>query len=369
MAKRDYYEVLGLSREASPEEVKKAYRKMAIQYHPDKNPGDAQAEENFKEAAEAYEVLRDSNKRQQYDRFGHEGMRGSGGFSGAGMDFDPFDVFRSFMDGFGGFGDIFGGGGQRRSGPQRGNDLQIRMVLSLAEVASGVEKTLKIRRQEQCDACGGSGAKSPSDINTCSVCHGTGQVRQATRSILGQFVNVTACPNCKGEGQVVVKPCVSCQGAGRSKGEATVKVKIPAGVASGNYLTIRGEGDAGPKGGPHGDVIVFVEEKADDRFERHGDDILYTLPISLTQAVLGDEVAIPTLSGKAKLKIEPGTQSGRILRMRGRGIPHLNSHGKGDQLVKLNIWVPQKISKKTKALFEEIATQEEIFPPVKDHEA
>lgn len=368
MAKRDYYEVLGLTREASPEEVKRAYRKMAIQYHPDKNPGDAQAEENFKEAAEAYEVLRDSNKRQQYDRFGHEGMRGAGGFSGAGGDFDPFDVFRSFMDGFGGFGDIFGGGGgQRRSGPQRGNDLQVRIALTLEEVATGVEKTLKIRRQVQCEACEGSGAKSASDVKTCTVCHGSGQVRQATRSILGQFVNITACPNCKGEGRVVVKPCTVCQGTGRSRGEATVKAKIPAGVASGNYLTIRGEGDAGPKGGPYGDVIVFIEEKGDARFERHGDDILYTLPISLTQAVLGDEVAIPTLSGQAKLKIEPGTQSGRLLRMRGRGIPHLNSHGKGDQLVKLVVWVPKKISKKVKSLFEEISEHKEVFPPAQDH--
>ncbi|MCK5146072.1 molecular chaperone DnaJ [bacterium] len=366
MSKQDYYKVLGLERNASPEEVKKAYRQMAIKYHPDKNPGDEQAEEMFKEAAEAYEVLRDVNKRQQYDRFGHDSMRGASGFGGAGVDFDPFDVFRSFMDGFGGFGDIFGGGSTRRSGPQRGNDLQIRLALTLGEVATGVEKTLKIRRQVQCDKCEGSGAKSDSDVKTCTVCHGSGQVRQATRSILGQFVNVTICTNCQGEGKVITKPCPSCYGQGRVKGEATVKVKIPAGVASGNYLTVRGEGDSGPKGGPSGDVIVFIEEKSDSRFERHGDDILYTLPMSLTQAVLGDEVAIPTLSGKAKLKIEAGTQSGKILRMRGRGIPHLNSHGKGDQLVKLVVWIPTKLPKKLKSIFEDLAEHKEIFPVIND---
>lgn len=363
MAKRDYYEVLEIARDASPEEIKRAYRQMAMKYHPDKNPGDHEAEERFKEAAEAYEVLREPAKRQQYDRFGHDGLKGGSGGFGGGVDFDPFDVFRHFMEGFGGFGDIFGGGTSRR-GPRRGNDLQVKMALSLEEVATGVEKTLKIRRQARCERCGGSGAHSSADVQTCPVCHGSGQVRQATRSIFGQFVNVVACSHCGGEGQVISKPCPTCGGEGRTRGEATVKVKIPAGVAAGNYLTLRGEGDAGPKGGQPGDVIVFIEEKPDSRFERHGDDILYTLPVSFSQAALGDEVAIPTLTGKAKLHIEPGTQSGKILRMRGRGIPHLNGHGKGDQLVKIVLWTPDKVSKKVRMLFEELAKHKEIFPPI-----
>ncbi len=364
MQSQDYYEILGVERQASPEEIKKAYRKMAMQYHPDRNPDDKEAEGKFKKAAEAYEVLKDPQKRERYDRFGHEGIKGGSGFSG--FDFDPLDVFRSFMDNFGGFGDIFGGTSTRRSASSRGNDLQVRVQLSLLEIANGVEKKIRVRRWGKCDNCGGSGAQNPNDVKTCSTCHGQGQVRQATRSLFGQFVNIAACPSCGGTGQVISRPCNKCTGTGRVKGETTVNVQIPPGVASGNYLTVRGKGDSGIKGGPAGDIIVFIEEKDDNQFERHGDDILYELNVSITQAALGDDIPIPTLQGKAKLRIDPGTQSGKILRMKGRGIPHLNGHGKGDQLVKVIVWTPEKVSKPVKKLFEELAKHKEIFPAGKE---
>ena len=360
MAKRDYYEVLGVDKGAGEEEIKKAYRKLAMQHHPDRNPGKKEAEEKFKEAAEAYEVLTDPQKRERYDRYGFQGLKGGMGDFG-GFDFDLSDALRTFMEGFGGFGDIFGTS-QRRSGPERGNDLQLRLGLSLKEVATGVEKKVKIKRMVRCERCRGSGAESPSAVKTCPTCHGTGQIRQVSRSLFGQFVNITTCRTCGGEGKVVQTPCASCGGMGRKKGETTLKVQIPAGVATGNYITIRGEGDVGPKGGPAGDVFVFIEEKKDDIFERHGDDILYTLSISISQAVLGDEVEIPTLSGKARLHIDSGIQPGRILRMRGKGIPHLNGHGKGDQLVKVTVWIPTKISKEAKGLFEKLSQYKEVHP-------
>ena len=361
MSKRDYYEVLEIDRNATEEDIKKAYRKMAMKYHPDRNPGDSEAESRFKEAAEAYEVLSNTNKRQQYDRFGHDGLR-SGGMGPQGFDFDLSDALRTFMEGFGGFGDIFGGGGRARSGPAKGNDLQIRIYLTLQEVATGIKKKIKLKRMNTCEVCDGRGAKSEDDVQTCSVCHGAGQVKQVSNSLFGQFVNVTTCPQCRGEGTSIKNPCSHCQGTGRKKGETTLDVDIPAGVATGNYLTLRGQGDAGLKGGPRGDVFVFIEEKEDDHFERHGDDILTKLSISMPQAVLGDEVEIPTLSGKARLHIDAGTQSGKILRMKGKGIPHLNSHGKGDQLVQINIWTPTQVTKEMKKLFEQLAGLKEVTP-------
>jgi molecular chaperone DnaJ len=360
MAKRDYYEVLGVGRRASREEIKSAYRRMAMKYHPDRNPGDKEAEEKFKEAAEAYEVLADSEKRERYDRFGREGLKGGfGGFGG--FDFDLSDALRTFMEGFGGFGDFFGTS-QRRRGPEQGNDLQIRLALTVREVATGVEKKIKIKRMVRCEQCGGSGAQSSDAVKTCPVCHGTGQVRRVSRSLFGQFVNIAACQSCGGEGRVISEPCLSCGGEGRRRGETTLNVKIPAGVATGNYITLRGEGDVGPKGGAAGDVFVFIEERKDDVFERHGDDILYSLRISIPQAVLGDEVEIPTLTGKARLHIDPGVQSGKILRMRGKGIPHLNGHGRGDQLVRVIVWIPAKLSREVKGLFEKLAQQKEVLP-------
>ena len=361
MAKRDYYEILGVEKGASQEEIKKAYRQKAMQYHPDRNPGDKEAEESFKEVAEAYEVLNDPSKRQRYDQFGHEGLKGGWGGGFGGFDFDLSDALRTFMEGFGGFGDFFGTS-SRRSGLEKGNDLQVRLKLDLKEIAAGVEKKIRIKRMMRCTVCNGSGAKSSLSMKTCSVCQGTGQVRQISRSLLGQFINITPCRMCGGEGRIISDPCKNCDGMGRVKGDALIEVNIPAGVASGNYLTLKGEGDVGPKGGPNGDVFVFIEEEEDEIFERHGDDILYSLPISIPQAVLGDEIEIPTLTGKAKLHIDPGVQSGKIFRMRGRGISHLHGHGKGDQLVKIIVWTPTKTSKEVKELFQKLAKYKEVLP-------
>lgn len=356
MQKRDYYEILGVSRDASTEEIKKAYRQQALKYHPDRNPGDKTAEEKFKEIAEAYQVLVDPEKRSRYDRFGHEGLReGMGGF-----DFDLSDALRIFMEGFG-FGDFLGFT-QASRGPERGNDLQVRVSLTLSEISTGTEKTIKLRRFGRCERCRGSGGLSSQSVKTCPMCHGTGQTRQVSRSFFGQFVNITTCPQCHGKGQIIHNPCPECEGTGRKKMEATVSVKIPPGVASGNYLTLKGEGDVGPQGGPPGDLYVFIEEKEDKQFKRHGDDIVYDLFLSIPQAVLGGEVEVPTLTGKAKLQIEPGTQPGKILRMRGKGLPHLYNGGRGDQLVRIHVWIPQKLSKTSRALFEQLACQNELKP-------
>jgi len=367
MTKRDYYEVLEINRDANTEEIKKAYRKLAIKYHPDKNPDNKEAEDKFKEAAEAYEILSDPEKRARYDRFGHAGVKGAGAGAGfGGFDFDLSDALRTFMEGFGGFsgfGDFFGGE-RKKAGPLRGRDLQLKLQLSLQEIAKGVDKKININRKVTCETCDGTGAKDKNSITTCPECKGSGQIRQVSQSLLGQFVNIKTCPRCGGEGKITTKPCPECRGEGRKKGKTTINVKIPPGVSSGNYLTIRGKGDVGPKGGPPGDVHVIFEEKKDEDFERHGDDILYIQYISITQAVLGDEVEIPTLDGKAKLYIDPGTQSGKILRMRNKGIPHLHSKRRGDQLVRIIIWTPEKISKETKKLFKDLSHKKEIYPKV-----
>ena len=368
MAKRDYYEVLGVSRDATEDEIKKAYRKLAVKYHPDKNPGDKEAEEKFKEVSEAYEVLRDKEKRAQYDRYGHVGAfstAGAGAGFGGGFSFDLNDALNAFMRDFGGFGfdDFFGGGGTgTRTRSDRGQNLQVRLRLTLAEVAKGVEKTLKINMYQTCPDCAGSGSRS-GRTSTCPVCNGTGQVRKAQRTILGQFVSVTTCSNCNGSGEVVQDLCPTCRGEGRVRKERKIKVKIPAGVSTGNYLTLRGQGNAGIRGAPAGDLIVLVEVLEDENFERHGDDILYDLPISFSQAALGAEVEVPTLDGKARITIPPGTQTGKILRMRGKGIPHLNGPGKGDQLVRVTVWTPTRLSPRERELFIELSKVESQSPP------
>ena len=359
---RDYYEVLEIDRNADADQIKKAYRKLAVRFHPDKNPGDTSAEEKFKEATEAYEVLKDPEKRRVYDQFGHQGLSGAGagpgGFGTAG--FDLSDALRAFMRDFGGgggggiFDELFGGVGGRqraRSGPVGGADLKVRLKLTLEEIASGTEKKLRIKRLVVCDECNGSGAAKGAGKTTCIQCAGAGEVRQVSRSIFGQFVNITTCPRCHGSGQIVEKPCGTCNGEGRVEGSSTVNVRIPAGVSSGNYITVPGAGHAGPHGGPAGDAIVLIEEAPHEYFERHGDDLLFQMPISFTQAALGDSVIVPTLNGSVKLKIPHGTQSGRLFRLRGKGIPHLRGFGAGDQLVRVLVWTPSDLSSEEKDLF------------------
>ncbi|MBD3290809.1 molecular chaperone DnaJ [candidate division KSB1 bacterium] len=364
--KRDYYEVLGVSKSASSDEIKKAYRKLAMQFHPDRNQGNTEAEEKFKEVSEAYEILKDSQKRQRYDRFGHAGAKG--GFEGfGGFDFDLSDALRTFMsEGFG-FGDFFGSTSQRRERQhRRGADLQVRLKLTLEEIANGVTKKIKLKKFKKCDECDGSGAKPGSTPVTCPYCKGTGEIRHASRSIFGQFVNIVSCSQCHGEGTIISDPCNACGGEGRVKAESSVTVKIPAGVSSGNYISLRGEGHIGPKNGPAGDVIVVIEEIEHDLFERHGDDILYDLYLSFSQVALGDQVEIPTLNGRGKLTIAPGTQSGKILRMKGKGIPALNSYRKGDQLVRVVVWTPTKLTEEEKDLFRDLSQFESTKPPTGD---
>lgn len=362
MAKRDYYDVLGVRRDASDEDIKRAYRKLAMQFHPDRNPGDQKAEESFKEASEAYEILKDPQKRRRYDTYGHAGVKGAtDGFSG--FDFDLSDALRTFMsESF--FNDIFGMGGRgsRRREQPRGTDLQIKIALTLEEIATGVSKKVKLKKQMPCETCGGSGAQQGSSPATCPQCSGTGEIRQVSRSIFGQFINVSTCPQCHGEGRIIKDPCTKCQGEGRTRGESTISVTIPPGVSTGNYLTIRNEGNVGHKGGAPGDVIVFIEEKEHKYFERHGDDILYDLPLSFPEAALGSKVEIPTLNGTAEIEIAAGTQSGKILRMRGKGIPHLKGHGRGDQLVRVLVWTPTKLGKKEKELLKKLMESESMRP-------
>jgi len=363
MTKQDYYEVLGVDRGASDDEIKRAYRRLAVKYHPDKNPDDPKAEEKFKEVTEAYEVLRDREKRRLYDQYGHAGLSGQGGFGGGGFqgghEFDLSDALRAFMRDFGGFGfeDVFSGGGGRsrgQRGRRRGRDLQIKVKLSLEEIAEGVTKTIKLRKQIACSACGGSGARAGSRPRTCTECGGQGRIRRVQRTLLGQFVNVVTCPACHGEGKVIADPCPDCRGTGVVRGEETVKVKIPAGVSSGNYITLKSQGDAGEHGGPAGDVFVVVEEKENDLFERHGDDLLITLPVLPSDLALGAKVEVPTVSGRVSMKIPAGTHSHKIFRIPNRGIPHLHGPGRGDQLVRVVAWTPQKLSREEREHFERL---------------
>jgi molecular chaperone DnaJ len=374
MPKRDYYQILGVDRNALQDEIKKAYRKLALQHHPDRNPGDKEAEEKFKEAAEAYEVLGDQTKRQRYDQFGHEGVRGT--------DFRPFtdvnDIFSTFSDIFGGgmggsiFDDMFGSQGrpkQRAGSATPGSDLKLRLKLSLEEISTGVEKRLKVKKWKTCETCRGSGAKSSHSTVTCPVCNGTGEFRQVSRSVFGQFVNISTCQNCNGEGRVIKEPCQTCHGDGRAQGEATIKVNIPAGVSEGNYIPLRGEGNAGRRGGPPGDIIVVIEEEPHSVFVRNGNDVILDLLVSFPEAALGAEIEVPTLTGRAKLKIEPPVQSGRVLRMKEKGIPHLNSFGRGDQLVRVNVWVPTSLTAKERGLLKELSQCEGINPKEGDSSA
>jgi molecular chaperone DnaJ len=355
--KKDYYEILGVPKNANENDIKKAYRKLAMEHHPDRNHGNKDAEEKFKEVSEAYEVLKDPDKKRQYDQFGHVSSRGSSFEGFGGFDFDLGDALRTFMsEGFG-FGDFFGNTSQGRSRgyQQQGADLQIRLKLSLEEIASGVEKKIKLKRYNKCTQCNGSGAKKESMPVTCPYCKGAGEIRQVSRSFIGQFVNIAPCTQCQGTGTIIGDPCSICKGEGRIRGENEIKVKIPAGVSTGNYITLSGEGHAGLKGGPAGTAIIIIEETEHPDFERHGDDILNNLKLNFSQVALGDQVEVNTLNGKSKLTIDPGTQTNKILRMKGKGIPHLNNHGRGDQLVRIIVETPTNLSEKHKKLFKELA--------------
>lgn len=369
MNKRDYYEVLGVARGVAKDEVKKAYRKLAFQYHPDKNPGNKDAEEKFKEATEAYEVLSDPEKRRVYDQYGHAGFgRGGGpdpfggargGFGGAGFEgFDISDALRSFMREFGGgFGGGFGdfeNGGRGAVRARKGRDLQVRVSLSLQEIAGGAEKQIRVTKQVPCKACKGGGARDGSKPVPCEACQGTGQIKQVQRTILGQFINVVECHACDGAGTVVKDPCRECNGEGVVRGTETITVKIPAGVASGNYITVRGGGDAAGRGGSSGDLFVVIEEEADERFTRHGNDVLIDIPLTYSQLALGTKLEIPTLDGKVLLRVPAGTPSHKVFRIKGKGIPRLNGYGRGDQLVRAVAWVPDKVTKKEEDLLKEL---------------
>lgn len=367
MAKSDYYEILGLSKGASEDEIKKAYRKMAVKYHPDKNPGDKAAEEKFRDATEAYEVLKDPQKRAQYDQFGHAAFQGAGagggygGFGGYGGGFDLSDALRAFMNDFGGdslFGDIFGWGGTRGrrggSAGTKGNDLQVRLSLTLEEISSGVKKTLKVKRMDRCGECGGSGSKS-GKRNVCPKCSGSGRVRQVANSFFGQVIQESVCPTCSGEGYVVADACPVCGGSGLQKTESTVVVDIPAGVSEGNYLSVPGKGDAGKGGGPAGDLIVLIQEKPHDLFHRHGIDLTCDIEVTFSEAALGCSKTIATLDGKVNLKIPSGTQSEKIFRLRGKGLPVLHGRDKGDLLVRVHVHTPEKLNRSAKDLFQKLA--------------
>jgi len=356
----DFYDTLGVSKNADAKEIKSAYRKVAMKYHPDKNPGDSAAEEQFKEAAEAYSILSDDQKRAQYDQFGHAAFNQGGG--GAGFhNMDLNDIFDHFGDIFSssGFGSIFGSGGGRRgrSGPIRGSDLKITISLTLEEIFKGVDKTVKIKRFEPCGDCRGSGAAPGSNPVNCPSCQGSGEIRQVQQSFLGQVVNIQPCHHCKGRGQVVSSPCTKCNGGGKIKNAATVNLEIPVGVSSGNYMTQRGEGNHPGEGGSPGDLIIYFEEKVHPLFEREGSDIFLDCWIQYPQAVFGTTIQVPTLSGKVKLKIPAGIKSGQVLRLRGKGMQELNRNRFGDQLVRVNIETPKKVSKKAKSLMEDLSKE------------
>lgn len=366
MAKRDYYEVLGVVKGASQDEIKKAYRKVAMQYHPDRNPGDKSAEEKFKEAAEAYEILSDQDKRAQYDRFGHAGVSGNGrGFGGSNMNMD--DIFSQFGDIFGEdiFGSFFGGNtrtrGQRTRGI-RGSTLRIKLKLNFEEIAKGVTKSIKVKKYIPCGTCSGSGAKDKGSVQTCGSCGGSGQVRKVTNTFLGQMQTVTTCPTCNGEGSVVTAKCTACKGEGRVFSEETVTIDIPAGVQEGMQLNVGGRGNAGERGGPAGDLIVLIEEEQHAELVRDGQNVAFELHISFTDAVFGTQVEVPTIDGRAKIKIPPGTQSGKIFRLKGKGFPAVNSYEKGDQLIHVNVWTPQNVSTEEKAMLEKLGSSPNFKP-------
>ena len=374
--KRDYYEVLGVDKNATVDEIKKAYRKKAIQYHPDKNPGDKEAEEKFKEAAEAYSVLSDPDKRAKYDQFGHAGLGGQAGpdFSGGFGDLNDIlrDLFGGGFGGFSGFGGFggFGGGSGRSSQSQRvyrGRDIRVRVKLTLEEIARGAEKEISLERNVPCQDCGGKGTRNSSDIKVCPACKGSGQVKRVVNGIFGQTVTYSTCQQCGGEGKIVTNPCRTCGGTGLVRKKETVKVNIPAGVENGMQLTIRGAGHAAKNNGVNGDLLVLIEEVENPDFRREGNNLTYTKVISVMDAMLGATVEIPCIDGTYKIKVEPGTQSGTVVRLKGKGLPAVNGYGTGDLYVRLMVWIPKKLGRSEKELFESMRNNDSFRPsPTKE---
>lgn len=364
MGKKDYYELLEIDRNASQEEIKKAYRKLAFQYHPDRNPNNKEAEEKFKEISEAYQVLSDPEKRAIYDRYGHEGLQG--GFRSA-PDFDLSEALRVFMEGLGGFSDFFEGFGSSRSSRRerrkRGSDLQVNLELTLEEIATGVRKTLKVKKHLRCEQCGGSGAEKGSAPAVCPQCKGKGEIRQVSQTFFGQFVNISVCPRCEGRGEVISSPCSSCAGLGVIRGEESIEAEIPPGISEGQILRISGKGNVGPHGGYPGDLLIHIREKEHPLFERDGNDLRYRMYVSIPQLVLGDEMEIPTLEGTTRLKITPGTTPDHVFRLKGKGLPSLNHGGRGDLLVEMVLWIPKKLTAEEQKLIGSLAKSPNFIPP------
>jgi len=369
--KKDYYDVLGITRSADADEIKKAYRKLAIKYHPDKNPNDKDAENHFKEAAEAYEILSNPDKRRRYDQFGHQAT-GAGSYGGQGMNMD--DIFSQFGDIFGGgspFEGFFSGGGSRTQGGRRvtkGTNLRIKVKLTLEEIANGVEKTIKLAKEVTCKTCSGSGAKDKNSFQTCGTCQGSGAVRRVQSTILGQMQTTSTCPTCNGEGTIITAKCPTCSGEGIVRGEETITINIPSGVGDGMQLSMSGNGNAAPRGGIPGDLIILIEEVEHEYLKRDGNNISYDLYLNFVDATLGTLVEVPTIDGKAKIKIEPGTQAGKILRLKGKGIKEVNSYNKGDQLVHINIWTPKTLTREEKAMLEKLQDSENFKPNPGKHD-
>lgn len=369
MSKRDYYEVLGVSKNASDDDIKKAYRKKAIQFHPDKNPGDKVAEEKFKEAAEAYEVLSDAQKRQRYDQFGHAGMGANGGYGGAQWSGSMEDIFSHFGDIFGGhFGGGFSGfGGSSRGGSQRvnrGSDLRVKVTLTLKDVANGVEKKLKVKKYVTCSHCNGSGAADAKSVTTCSTCKGSGRVTRVQQTILGAMQTQSTCPSCGGDGKTITNKCPHCNGEGIVRDEEIIAVNIPAGVMEGMQLSVNGKGNAARRGGVNGDLLVVIEEEPHPDLIRDENDLIYNLLLDVSTAILGGSVEVPTVDGKVKVKIEPGTQPSKVLRLKGKGLPSVNRYGTGDLLVNIGVYIPENLTKDEKKIIERLQESPNIKPTI-----
>ncbi len=365
--KRDYYEILGVNKTASAEEIKKAYRKLAVQYHPDKNPGDKAAEEKFKEAAEAYDILSNADKKAKYDRFGHQAFGGGGGGGNYGGGMNMEDIFSQFGDifgGGGGFESFFGGGGRRteRGKGQRGSNLRVKVKLDLKEIATGANKKIKLKKYVTCDSCHGSGAKDSSSYQTCGTCNGSGAVRKVTQTFLGQMATTSTCPTCHGEGKIITNKCTKCKGEGRMYDEETISIDVPAGVSDGIQLSMSGKGNAGIRGGYAGDLLIGIEEVPHPDLKRMENNVIYNLYLNIADVALGTQVEVPTIDGQARIKIPKGTQSGKLFRLQGKGIPSLNGYGKGDQIVEVKVFTPVDLTSEETALLEKLRSSRNFNP-------